>query len=108
MGGEFLGEFEQMVLLAILRRGDDAYGWTVAQELETVAERTVSSGALYPPLDRLEKKGLIRSWTGDGGPARAGRPRRYLAVTATGARALEHARSAMDRLWSSVQLRGIR
>ena len=104
MGGEFLGEFEQMVLLAILRLGEDAYGWTVGEELEKVAGRSVSSGALYTTLDRLERKGLLDSRTGPGQPERGGRPRRYLTVTAKGVEAVRHAREAMDRLWASLDL----
>jgi len=105
MGGEFLGEFEQMVLLAVLRLGEEAYGWTVGGELEKVAGRSVSSGALYTTLDRLERKGLLRSHKGPGEAERGGRPRRYLSVTARGVEAVRHAREAMDRLWETVDLR---
>jgi DNA-binding PadR family transcriptional regulator len=105
MGGNYPGEFEVMVLLAIVRLGDEAYGWTVAQELERVAERPVSSGALYTTINRLEQKGLIRTRPGEGTEERGGRPRRYLAVTPAGAAALERARAALDRLWAGVNLR---
>jgi DNA-binding PadR family transcriptional regulator len=102
---DFLGEFEVMVLLAVVRLGENAYGWTVAQELERVAGRSASSGALYTTINRLERKGLIRTRPGEGSEERGGRPRRYLAVTPVGAQALERARSALDRLWSGVDLR---
>lgn len=102
MGSGFLGEFEQMVLLAVLRLGDEAYGWSVGQELAAVAGRDTSSGALYTTLDRLETKGLLRSTVAEGGPERGGRPRRYLAVTPEGAAALHRSRDAMDRLWDGV------
>lgn len=103
MSGEFPGEFEVMVMLAVLRLGDDAYGWTVAQELEDVAGRAVSSGALYTTINRLERKGLLRTREGEGTEDRGGRPRRYLAVTPAGADALERSRDAMNRLWQGVQ-----
>lgn len=105
MSGEFPGEFEVMVLLAILRLGDDAYGWTVAQELERVAGRTVSSGALYTTLSRMERKGLVRAREGEATDERGGRPRRYLMVTAAGGAALRRSREAMERLWAGVNPR---
>jgi DNA-binding PadR family transcriptional regulator len=104
MSGEFPGEFEVMVMLAIIRLGENAYGWTVAQELEQVAARSVSSGALYTTLNRLEQKGFLRTRQGAGTEDRGGRPRRYLRVTAAGAEALQRARDAMDRLWTGVTL----
>jgi DNA-binding PadR family transcriptional regulator len=102
MSGDYPGEFEVMVLLAVLRLGDEAYGWTVARELEEVAGRSVSSGALYTTLRRLEEKGLLRAREVEGGAERGGRPRRYLKLTPSGAAALRRARAAMDRLWSGV------
>jgi DNA-binding PadR family transcriptional regulator len=105
MGAGFAGEFEQMVLLAVVRLGDDAYGWAVAEELESVAGRPTSSGALYTTLARLEHKGLLRAEEeGEGSPERGGRPRRYLTVTPDGLEALRRARSAMDRLWDGVEM----
>lgn len=105
MSGEYPGEFEVMVMLAIVRLGEDAYGWTVAQELERVVGRTVSSGALYTTLNRLEQKGLLRTRVGEGSEERGGRPRRYLTLSPTGAAALERSREAMERLWAGVTLR---
>lgn len=105
MSGEYPGEFEVMVMLAIVRLGEDAYGWTVAQELERVVGRTVSSGALYTTLNRLEQKGLLRTRAGEGSEERGGRPRRYLTLSPTGAAALERSREAMERLWAGVTLR---
>lgn len=105
MSGEYPGEFEVMVMLAVLRLGEDAYGWTVAQELEDVAGRSVSSGALYTTLSRLEQKGFLRSREGEGGEERGGRPRRYLSVTPSGAAALARAREALEKLWSGVGAR---
>jgi len=104
MGGiEHLGELEQMVLLAILRLGERAYGRTVRGELEETAGRTVSAGAAYVTLDRLETKGLVASWTGEAESGRGGRPKRYYRVTAEGKEALAVARRVLDRLWSGVE-----
>lgn len=105
MGGGFAGEFEQMILLAVVRLGDGAYGWTVAQELEEVAGRPTSSGALYTTLARLEQKGMLRAEEeAEGSSERGGRPRRYLTVTPAGLEAIQRARSAMDRLWDGVDV----
>lgn len=98
-----LGEFEQVVLLGILRAGDDAYGSRVLQEIETVTGRHVSRGALYVTLDRLEDKGLLRSRPGDPAPARSGRPRRYLKVSAAGLDALRSSRASLLRLWDGIE-----
>ena len=80
---DFLGEFEQIVLLALLRLGENAYGVPIRQEIEDRTGRPVSVGALYSTLDRLEGKGLVSSFFSDPRPERGGRSRRYLA---TGAR----------------------
>ena len=68
--GDHLGEFEQLVLLAILRLEKDAYGMTVRRELEETARRKVTLGSVYGTLDRLEKKGLVRSWHTEPDPVR--------------------------------------
>lgn len=103
MSGEFLGEFEQMVLLSILRLQDGAYGLAVRDELERVAERSPSSGALYTTLDRMERKGLLESERGESSGERGGRPRRYLRLTANGLEALRASRSALLRLWDGCE-----
>jgi PadR family transcriptional regulator PadR len=72
-----LGEFEQVVLLAILRLDDDAYGVTIRSEIATCTGREPAPGALYTTLDRLEEKGLVRSRMGEPTPERGGRPKRY-------------------------------
>ena len=104
MSGEHLGELEQMMLLAILRLGEGAYGRTVRGELEETAGRTVSAGAAYVTLDRLESKGHVESWTGEPESGRGGRPKRFYRVTAEGKQALASARRALDRLWSGVDV----
>jgi len=99
----FLGEFEQVVLLAILQLGEEAYGVRVQQEIETRATRRVSRGALYVTLDRLEQKGFLSSRLGEAGAARGGRPRRYVTVTPAGLEALRGARATLLRLWQGLE-----
>lgn len=101
----FLGELEHMVLAAALRLGDRAYGAAIIREIARVAERGVPSGSLSVTLDRLEEKGLIRSRLADPEPERGGRPRRYVAVTATGRKALRATRAAMLELWKGIETR---
>lgn len=93
--GDFLGEFEQLVLLALLRLGDDAYGMAVRREIESRAGRDVSIGAVYATLDRLESKGLVKSKVGEVSAARDGRARKCFIITAAGARALERSQQAL-------------
>ncbi len=99
---KFLGEFEQMVLLAILQVGDLAYGRNVMDELERRIDRKVSRGALYVTLDRLEEKGMILSQLGEPTPRRGGRPKRLLSVTPAGVRGLKASRTAWMRLWEGL------
>lgn len=103
MSQDFLGEFEQMVLLAVMRRGENAYGLAIRDELEAVARRTPSSGALYTTLDRLEGKGLLESYAGESSAERGGRPRRYIRLTSRGHEALARSRSALLALWDGLE-----
>jgi DNA-binding PadR family transcriptional regulator len=89
--GRALGSFEQLVLLAILRVGEGAYGVSVQGEIEATTGRPVSAGALYRALDRLEERGLVKSGTGEPSGERGGRRRRALEVTRAGARELADA-----------------
>jgi PadR family transcriptional regulator len=98
-----LGEFEQLLLLAILRLGQDAYGLSIARELEEHAGRRVSRGALYTTLERLEAKGLVRWRIVHGGADREGLPRRAYAVTAAGTAALRAAREVLQRMWRGIE-----
>ena len=102
MGQQGLGEFEQMVLLAILRRGKEAYGVPITEEIESRTGRTVSAAAVYVTLRRLEKKGLVQSWIGDPIPERGGKPRRYVRVEDAGLHALRASREMMDSLWDGL------
>lgn len=103
MSQDYVGEFEQMVLLSIMRLGDEAYGLAVREELEGVAGRSASSGSLYTTLDRLERKGLIESYAGDTSPGRGGRARRYVRVTASGRTQLARSRSTLMALWDGLE-----
>ena len=98
-----LGEFEQMVLLAVLQAGDEAYGVTVHEELERRTKRKVARGAIYMTLDRLEKKGLLKSWTTAPTSERGGRAKRCYAVTKPALEALRESRRALASLWQGLQ-----
>ena len=102
--GDHLGEFELLVLLAILRLGEGAYGMTVRRELEDTAQRSVTLGSVYGTLDRLETKGLVKSWHTDPDPVRGGHPRRYFEVAPEGHLALSRSQRMMARMWAGVEL----
>ena len=99
-----LGEFEQLILLAILRLGDDAYGVTIRAELADRAGRDVAPGAMYTALERLETKGLIVSRMSDPTPQRGGRAKRCVTVTAAGTKALTRSVRAYERLLDGLNL----
>jgi PadR family transcriptional regulator, regulatory protein PadR len=99
----YLGEFEQLVLLAVLRLGDEAYAVPIRHAIEEAAVRSVSRGALYTTLERLEAKGFLSSHLGDPTPDRGGRARRYHTVTPSGLRALRAARDAVTRLSTGLE-----
>ena len=99
-----LGEFEQLVLLAILAHGEGASAFDVKRRLDGVLPRAVSRGALYKTLDRVERKGWV-IWTLDGEdfPERGGYPRRRFRVTQGGVRALADSRSTLLRMWTGLE-----
>lgn len=97
-----LGELEQLILLAILRLGEDAYGLSVARELESHAGRRLSRGALYTMLNRLETKGFIRWRSETGGPERQGMPKRVYTVTARGIAAVRASHRILRRMWRGL------
>lgn len=103
MAPAYLGEFEQLLLLAILRLGSEAYALEIARELDVRAGRSVSRGALYTSLDRLEDKGLLRWKPAAGTPARNGVPRRLYTVTAAGLTTLRASRSTLRRMWRGLE-----
>ena len=98
----FLGELELMVLLALIRLGDEAYGVPVARELHRIRGREVALGSIYAALERLENKGLIASSLGEPTPERGGRARRYFHVTRDGLRQARDTRQALTILWSRL------
>ena len=99
---DYLTDFELMLLLAILRAGDHAYGVTIAREIEASGARTVMLGAVYTGLDRLEGNGLVASAVGAPTPERGGRAKRYFRVTPAGMKAIRQAKRAFTRLWSGL------
>jgi PadR family transcriptional regulator PadR len=100
--GDYLGEFEQIVLLAVLRLGKNAYGVTIWEEIERRAERPVMIGAVYATLDRLEAKRYISSKVGDPTPERGGRAKRFFKITAQGAAALKRSREILASMWAGL------
>ena len=103
MTDAYLGEFEQIVLLAVLRVGGDAYAIPIREEIEARTGRRVARGALYTALERLESKRCLRSRMSTPMPERGGRSRRYFAVTATGLAALRVSRRALLDLWNGLE-----
>jgi len=107
MTRQFLTDFELMIMLAILRVGEGAYGVPIAREIEETGGRTVLLGAIYTVLDRLEQNGLVTSTMGDPTPERGGRAKRFFKVTGKGLRAVKGAQRALTALWSGIpQLKG--
>jgi PadR family transcriptional regulator PadR len=101
---DYLGEFEQIVVLALLRLGDQAYGVTVRQEIEFRTKRDVSIGAVYATLDRLERKGYVKSDLGEPTPERGGRSKRFFRVTTKGLAAVKRTQRALQRMTEGLDL----
>jgi DNA-binding PadR family transcriptional regulator len=97
-----LGGFELLVLLALIRLGDDAYGVPISDEIEASCGRSVSVGSVYITLDRLERKGLVTSRLGEPTAERGGRAKTYFRPTAKGLREVRLARRTLMRLWQGV------
>jgi DNA-binding PadR family transcriptional regulator len=101
-----LGTFEQAVLLALVRPettlGKEAYGRAILKEVELRMGHEVAAGAVYATLERLEAKGLVSSRLGPGNAIRGGRRRRHYVVEASGIRALNEAKAAVERIWACV------
>ena len=102
MPRSLLTDFELMILLAILRVGEEAYGVQIAQEIEAIAGRRILLGAAYAALDRLEDNGLIASRIGSPTPERGGRAKRFFRVTPRGVRAARDTQQALVALWRDV------
>ncbi len=98
-----LGEFEQLVLLAVMRLEGEAYAVPIRQEIEARTSRSVARGALYVTLDRLEEKGYLKSWLADATAERGGRPKRFYEVKPAGSRALEYSWAALRSMWEGLE-----
>lgn len=104
--GDYLGEFEQLVMLALIRLGPNAYGMKIRQEIEKRADRKVSIGSVYATLDRLEEKGYVSSSDGEATSERGGRAKRYFQVTAPGEAVLSQSYARLRSMWRGVKLAG--
>ena len=100
---EYLGQFELMVLLAVISIGEDAYGVPIGRELEAASGREVGLGSVYAALERLQEKALVTSRVGEPTAERGGRAKQYFQATAKGLKAVREARRTFTRLW---QLKG--
>ncbi len=100
--GDFLGAFEEIVLLALVHLGDNAYGMTIRREIEDRSGRTVSIGAVYSTLDRLESKGLVSSAYSNGSEARRGRAKRYFKLEPEGAKSLSRSSEILANMWRGL------
>ena len=106
MSRESLGHFELLVLLALLRHGEEAYGVPIARAIEHSTGKPVILASVYNTLERLEQKGLVRSTFGDPTPERGGRAKRYFAATAAGLREVKAAKKALTVLWRGLPVYG--
>ncbi|MEZ4425915.1 MAG: helix-turn-helix transcriptional regulator [Gemmatimonadota bacterium] len=102
--GDFLGEFEQVVLLAVARLGDGAYGMSILDEIRGRTGFEPAVASVYAALDRLERQGLVSSALGRPTPERGGRAKRFFGLTPDGTRALVRSRGALDALWDGLDL----
>ena len=102
MARDLLTDFELMILLGVLRAGDEAYGVAIARDIEETAGRAVLLGAVYTALDRLERNGCVASSVGEPTASRGGRAKRFYRVTALGLRAVKDTQRALVALWSGI------
>jgi len=102
--GDYLGEFEQMVLLALIRLEDNAYGMTIRQTIQERSRRPVAIGQVYSALERLELKGYLASRVSGPEPVRGGRSKKLFRLTPEGAQALSHSRGMMERMADGLDL----
>lgn len=103
--GVYLGEFEHIVLLTVLRLGDGAYGAMIRTEIESVTDRFPTIGAVHATLERLEQKGLVSSWIGEPTAERGGKAKRHFKIERAGVAALKGARITLERLQEGLSLR---
>jgi PadR family transcriptional regulator len=99
---EYIGNIELMVILALMRLGEDAYGVPISREIEKIGGREVALGTVYASLERLEAKGLVSSQLGEHTPERGGRAKRYFRVTSKGLREARETQRTLQKLWHGV------
>jgi PadR family transcriptional regulator PadR len=99
-----LGDMEHLVLLVVVRLGDQAYGMRIAEELKERAGRDVAIGSVYAALDRLERRGYVRSSIGEPTPQRGGRAKRYFMALRSGVEALAESQALLTGLWDGIEL----
>ncbi len=99
----YLGEFELLVMLCVIRLGEGAYGVPISREIEQRTGRDVAFGTVYATLERLQKKGLVRSNLGDPTPERGGRAKRYFRVTSAGLRTVRETKQSLIGLWQGLR-----
>jgi len=100
--GDSLSNFELMVMLVLIRLGDEAYGVPISKEISKQRGRDVPLGSVYATLERLEEKGLAKSEVGEPTPERGGRAKRYFAVTGKGLRVIRETKHALLELWKGL------
>ena len=106
MSRELFGNFELMVMLALIRLGDEAYGVPISHAIEESTGRPVLVGSVYAALERLEEKGFVSSSIGEATAERGGRAKRYFHVTAKGLRQVRETRRALIKLWQGIPALG--
>ena len=100
-----LGDLEELVLLGVLRLGENAYGASIRSELEARGGRSVAVGTVYVTLIRLEEKGLVTSWLADATAVRGGKSKRHFRLVGPGVQALQEERATMERMWDGLEER---
>lgn len=103
MRGSHIGEFEELVLLAVYSIGGEAYGVPLQEKLEDLLGRNISIGAVYAALGRLERKGHVTSWVGGATSERGGRRKRHFEITPMGVAALKQVRRVRERIWREIE-----
>jgi PadR family transcriptional regulator PadR len=104
MSRSTLTDFELMILLAILRVGESAYGVPIAREIEETGRRSVAIAAVYAALERLEERGLVSSSLGDPTPERGGRAKKFFQVTRSGVRVVRETQQGLTAMWHGLSV----
>jgi DNA-binding PadR family transcriptional regulator len=102
---EYLGEFEELVLLTIATLGAEAYGVSIQRDIEARCSRSISIGALHSTITRLEEKSYLKSWVGGATKERGGRSKRYYEVTHAGRKAVAETKNLRDELWDLSRIK---